>query len=54
MTIARLPTYDISLEMSHKNNKPCRGLIIVLIVRVLLDNMLLVICLVEQYYSLEI
>ena len=32
MTIVRLPTYDMTLEMSHKNNKPCQGLILVLIV----------------------
>ena len=32
MTIVRVPTYDIPLGMSHKNNKPCHGLILVLIV----------------------
>ena len=32
MTMAMLPTYDIAFEMSHNNNKPCHGLILVLIV----------------------
>ena len=32
MTIARLPTYDIPLGMSHKNNKSCHHLNLVLIV----------------------
>ena len=30
--MARLPTYGIPLGMSYKNNKPCHGLILVLIV----------------------
>ena len=32
ITMARLPTYDIPLGMSHKNNTPYQGLILVLIV----------------------
>ena len=52
MTMTRLPTYDIPLELSHKTNEPCHDLILVLIVG-FLANFLLVICLAEQYYSLE-
>ena len=31
MTMTRLPTYVIPRGMSHKNNMPCHGLILVLI-----------------------
>ena len=34
MIIARLSVYIISLKMSHKNNKTCHDLILVLIVEV--------------------